>query len=64
MPMLPLDHLHPPSRSRIHYNLAPLLLLLDLGIYLLPHHLRVLEGNIGNLVSVDFLDDKLNYSMI
>jgi len=63
--MLPFDHLHPPFRDRIllHYKLAPLLLPLDLVVYLLPHPLRVLEGNIGNLVLVDSLDDRF-YFMI
>jgi hypothetical protein len=60
MLMLLLDPLHPPHRNRIHYKLALLLLLHDLVIYLLPHHLRVLVVNIGNLVLVDFLDDRLD----
>ena len=41
-----------------------LLLPLDLGIYPLLHLLRVLEGNIGNLVLVDFLGDRPKRIMI
>jgi hypothetical protein len=51
------------SRNRIHYKPA-LLLLHDLVIYLLPHHLRALEGNIENLVLADFLDDRSDHFMI
>jgi hypothetical protein len=62
--MLLLDPLHPRSRSQIHYKLGLLLHLHDLVIYLLPHHLRVLGVNIGNLVLVGFLEDRLDHFMI
>jgi hypothetical protein len=63
MPKLLLDPLHPPPRNRIHCKLVLLLLLHGLGIYLLHPLLRDLLGNIGNLVLVDFLDDKSDHFM-
>ena len=48
------------SRDQILYKPALLLHLHDLVIYLLLPLLRVLAENIGNLVLVDFLEDRLD----
>jgi hypothetical protein len=64
--MLLLDPLRPhllKPRNRIHYKLALLLHLHDLVVHLLLPLLKVLVGNIGNLVLVDCLDDRLDSVM-